>query len=193
MSTDGAKFMTIDIFYLNTPLKRSEYVKLKVTDISDKIKAKYNLHDKAIDGHVYIKFRKMVYDLSKSGVLSNELLKERLKKHEYYQSKLVPGLSKHKTRSIQFALVVDDFGIKCQQKQDVEHLMTDLRENYCIKDDWTRGKYIRITLDLDYVHRQAHLSIPGYNEAALNQFGHEKPSKRQYSLHASTPITYGAK
>ena len=52
VSTDGAKFMTINIsdFYLNTPLKRFEYVKLKMTHVPDKIKAKYYLHNKAIDG-----------------------------------------------------------------------------------------------------------------------------------------------
>ena len=35
VSTNGAKFMTIDIsdFYLNTPLKRFEYVKLKMNDL----------------------------------------------------------------------------------------------------------------------------------------------------------------
>ena len=37
ISTKGAKFMTIDIakFYLNTPLRRLEYLKLKMRDIPD--------------------------------------------------------------------------------------------------------------------------------------------------------------
>ena len=195
VSTDATKFMTINIsdFYLNTPLKRFEYVKLKMTDVPDKIKAKYNLHDKAIDGHVYVKVRKTIYGLLQSDLFSNEFLKERLERHEYYQSKLVPVLWKHNTRSIQFTLVVDDFGVKYQRKQDVEHLMAALRENYCIKDDWAGGKYIGITLNWDYVHRQVHLSMSGYNKVALKQFHHEKPLKRQDSPHASTPITYGAK
>lgn len=56
VSTDGAKFMAINIsdFYLNTPLKRFEYVKLKLSNIPEEIKAKYKLHDKAINRHVYV-------------------------------------------------------------------------------------------------------------------------------------------
>ena len=65
VSTNGAKFMTINIsdFYLNTPLTRFEYVKLKMNDIPDEIKAKYKLHNKAIDGHVYVEVRKTIYGL----------------------------------------------------------------------------------------------------------------------------------
>ena len=71
--------------------------------------------------------------------------------------------------------------------------MAALKENYRIKDNWSVGKYIGITLDLDYVRHQVHLSMPGYNEAALKQFGHKKTSKRQDSPQASAPITYDAK
>ena len=76
VSTDGAKFMIIDIsnFYLNTPLKRFEYVKLKLSDTLDEIKVKYKLHDKAINGHVYVEVHKTIYGLPQSGFLSNELL-----------------------------------------------------------------------------------------------------------------------
>jgi hypothetical protein len=37
ISTRGAKFMTIDIsnFYLNTPLKRPEYIRVKITDLPE--------------------------------------------------------------------------------------------------------------------------------------------------------------
>ena len=39
ISTKGASFMTIDIsnFYLMTPLKRPEYIRINVRDISDEI------------------------------------------------------------------------------------------------------------------------------------------------------------
>ena len=153
-----------------------------MNDIPDEIKAEYKLHNKDIDGHVYVEVRKTIYGLPQSGLLSNELLEKRLGAHGIYQSKLVPGLWKHLTRSIQFTLVVDDFGVKYQSKQDVAHLMRALKENYRIKDDWTGGKYIGITLDWDYVRRQVHLSMPRYNKAALKQFGHKKPfNKTRFS------------
>ena len=49
ISTDGAKFMTLDIknFYLKTPLERYKYLKLKMSDIPDDFIEEYNLKPKA--------------------------------------------------------------------------------------------------------------------------------------------------
>ena len=73
VSTEGAKFMTIDIsdFYLNTPLERFEYVKLKLIDTpAEEIKVEYKLHDKAIARHVYVEVRRGMYGLHQADLLS---------------------------------------------------------------------------------------------------------------------------
>ena len=57
ISTKGAKFMSLDIknFYLNTPLKRYEYLKLKLTNFPEYVIKQYNLKDKAApEGFVYV-------------------------------------------------------------------------------------------------------------------------------------------
>ena len=57
ISTRGAKCVMLDIkdFYLNTPMKRYEYMRIKITDIPEEIILEYALHDKVTsDGHVYI-------------------------------------------------------------------------------------------------------------------------------------------
>ena len=48
--------MTIDIkdFYLNTPMKRPEFMRLKLSDIPDNIIMLYKLHDKAHNGYVFL-------------------------------------------------------------------------------------------------------------------------------------------
>jgi len=45
ISTPGAKFMTMDIsnFYLMTPLKRKEYLRMKLSDIPEDVIKQYNL------------------------------------------------------------------------------------------------------------------------------------------------------
>ena len=68
-----------------------------------------------------IKIMKGMYGLPQAGVLANELFEKHLNQHGYTQSKMVPGLWKHKTRPIQFTLVVDDFGVKYRGK---EHAVT---------------------------------------------------------------------
>ena len=56
VSTPNAKFMSIDIkdFYLNTPMPRSEYMRLKLSNLLGDVIRHYNLAAKATkDGHVY--------------------------------------------------------------------------------------------------------------------------------------------
>ena len=57
ISTKGAKFMILDIsnFYLMTPLKRKEYVRMKILDFPEKVIENYNLHEKSTpDDFVYV-------------------------------------------------------------------------------------------------------------------------------------------
>ena len=70
-----------------------EYLKLTLCNIPDKIIKLYNLHGKAtIDGSVYAEIPKGMYGLPHAGLIANKLLKKRLAKHEYTQSKIVPGI-----------------------------------------------------------------------------------------------------
>ena len=133
-----------------------------------------------------------MYGLPQAGIIANELLEKRLNNKGYFQSKLVPGLWTHHTRPISFTLVVDDFGVKYTREMDVHHLMSALKKNYEITDDWKGAKYIGITLDWDYARRQVHLSMPGYVKRALKQFNHPTPLKRQNSPYPSAPVKYGA-
>ena len=64
--TKGAKFMTIDIinFYLNTPMERPEYMRLKISYMPNNIIEKYKLNEKVNpDGYVYVKIQKGMYGL----------------------------------------------------------------------------------------------------------------------------------
>jgi hypothetical protein len=117
--------MTMDIsnFYLMTPLHCAKFIQIKLSDIPDKVIREYKLREKATNnGSIYIKAKRGIYSLLQPGLLAYELLKKRLNKHGYRQSKLVPGLWKHDTRHIQFTLVVDDFGIKYIGKEYAQHL-----------------------------------------------------------------------
>jgi hypothetical protein len=59
-----------------------------------------------------------------------------LAKQGYIPSKFTLGLFTHKTRSIAFSLVVDDFGVKYEKKEDMDHLVKTLGDRYPIKDGW---------------------------------------------------------
>ena len=107
--------MTLDIknFYLKTPMKRYEYLRLKITTLPDEIIEEYKLKDKVDSkGYVYVEVRRGMYGLPHAGLIAQQLLEQRLQKHGYEQSKITPGFWKHKWRPIAFSLVVDDFGVK---------------------------------------------------------------------------------
>jgi hypothetical protein len=87
---------------------------------------------------------------------------------------------------------VDDFGVKYINKDDVEHLISSLSQDYTINTDWEGMRYLGITLDWDYSQRKVHLSMPGYIENALIRFGHKKPDKPQMQPYPHTTPTYGA-
>ena len=195
ISTPGAKFMTMDIsnFYLMTPLKRPEYIKVKISDLPQEIIDEYQLKEKVnAKGFVFIEVTKGMYGLPQAGLLANELLEQRLNKHGYFQSKLVPGLWTHKTRPIQFTLVVDDFGVKYVGKEHAIHLQKVLEQHYKVTTDWNGGRYVGIHLLWDYQKRQVHLYMPEYVKKALKQFGHVR-RKLQNQPFPHTPIKYGAK
>jgi hypothetical protein len=82
--------LDIKDFYLNTPMKCKEYMRLKITDIPDKFIKEYNLQELLTeDGYVYCAINKGMYGLSQAGIIAQELLKERLSKHSYHQSKII--------------------------------------------------------------------------------------------------------
>jgi hypothetical protein len=72
----------------------------------------YNLTNFAtLDGYIYCKIQKGMYDLPQAGIIAQQLLEKQLQQHGYHQRKTTPGLWKHNTRPISITLVVDGFGV----------------------------------------------------------------------------------
>jgi hypothetical protein len=69
-----------------------------------------------------------MHGLPQVGIIAQELLTERLAKHGYHQSKIIPGLWMHETRPTTFTLVVNNFAIKITSKNNADHLINILRK-----------------------------------------------------------------
>ena len=180
VSTLNAKFMTIGIkyFYLNTPMARSEYMRLKLSNLPKRVVQHYNLVEKTPrDGYVYVYIKRGMYGLPRAGLFAQELLEKRLNKKGYHQRKITPLLWKHTWRPICFSLCVDDFRVKYVVKHHAEHLMSVLRESYKISNDWKGKKYLGLYLDWEYIHRKLHLSMMSYVTDSLTRFRHNNPRK----------------
>jgi hypothetical protein len=196
LSTPGAKHMTIGIknFYLNTPAKSFEYMRIHVSHIPSDIMSLYALHDKVHNGAVYVEIRKGMYALPQAGRIANDHLVLNLNKHGYHQAKHTHGLFNHNTRDISFSLIVDDFSVEYIHSRDAQHLIDTLDSLYEITTDWTGAKYyLGLTLEWDYDERTLAISMPGYVEKALQRFSHPPPTRPQHSPHAWSRPDYEAK
>ena len=151
VSTPSAKFATADIsdFYLNTPLDRPEYVKIRRNQIPLRTWAKYNLDTLVFDdNYVMARLDKTIPGLPQSGILSQTALVKHLHSYGY---RLNEGcLLTHTTRPIAAALIVDDFGIKYTDQADLDHLLQALRDKYDITFDSSGTHYIGIDLAWTY-------------------------------------------
>ena len=79
---------------------------------------------------IHIQENRGMYGLPQAGLLANELLKKRLNKRGYRQSKLVPGIWTHDWRPVQFTLVINNFGVKYVGEEHAIHLKKTIEENY---------------------------------------------------------------
>ena len=67
-----------------------------------------------------------MYGLPQARKLANDKLIKELAVKGFEPTNHTPGLWKHKTRPVKFALVVDNFGIKYTLKEDIEILLNML-------------------------------------------------------------------
>jgi hypothetical protein len=196
ISTPNARFMTGDLkdFYLGTPLDRYEYIRIPIKIIPQRIRELYNLDVLAVNGFVFAEVRRGMYGLPQAGILVNQVLLHKLGAHGYRPVPITPGLWKHDTRDIHFALVVDDFGVKYTNRADAEHLMHTLQHvGYKVSEDWEGARYCGLTLTWNYDARTVKLSMPGYVARALQRFQHHAPIRTEHSPHAWNQPQYGAK
>jgi hypothetical protein len=153
LSTPNAKCIMMDIkdFYLRTPMKRPEYMQLKITDIPEEIIEQYKLKSSATpDGYIYCEITRGMYGLPQAAIIAQELLEKQLAEYGYYQSKIINRSWKHKTRPICFCLVVDDFAVKYVNREDANHLINTIRKYFPMTVDEEATKYIGLTIEWEY-------------------------------------------
>lgn len=127
-----------------------------------------------------------MYGLPQAGILADKLLQSKLAAHGYRPVPVTPGLRKHDTRDLYFAMVVDDFGVKYTRREDVQqHLMTTLQEvGYKVSEDRAGTRYCGLTLTWDYTARTVTITMPGYTGRALQRFQHTAPVRDEHFPHA---------
>ncbi len=152
----------------------------------------YGLHEKAVDGYVYMEIRKGMYGLPQAGILANKLLKLHLACCGYFEQPHTPGLWKYASRPIWFNLCMDDFAIKYIGDEHLKHLFAALwTKTYKIVEDWKGNLYCGISLTWNYDKRYVDIEMPPYMAKQLLRYEHPHPSKLQHCPYNPNPIKYG--
>jgi hypothetical protein len=135
-----------------------------------------------------------MYGLKQAGILTNQLLKKRLKPFGYHPARHTLGLWLHTTKPTAFSLVVDDFAVKYVTDADAHHLRNVLLRNYEITTDWGGTVYSGITLKWDYDKHTCDISMPRYVNNVLNKLIlHDNPKTPHHTPSKYVTPVYGAK
>ena len=119
----GAKFLVIDIkdFFLlsHLPPDQREYMRIHSKYFDAEFRKLYNIDPIIVkDGYVYCEIQRDIYELNQAAILAYNQLRNNLEKHGYKPIPNTNGLWKHDTRNITFTRCVDDFRVKCFNKED---------------------------------------------------------------------------
>ncbi len=117
-------------------LEYYEYIKIPLALFPRWIVEQYDLLSKhQLDGWVHLEMRWVVWGLPQAEILANKKLKRKLALFGYRKCINTPGLWKHESRPLTFTLVVDDFGVKYEIKEDAEHLIASIKATYRLTKD----------------------------------------------------------
>ena len=196
ISTEGARYATADIsnFYLaNNKLLYPEYMRINLKDLPDDIIQQYHLKQIADKhGFVYTRIDKGMYGLKQAGKIAYDNLVAHLKKFGYAPCRITKGLWKHKTNATTFVLVVDDFGIKYTNEQDLNHLIHALKQRYTISLNKDATNFVGMHLHWDYNKRTVNISMPTYIPELLKNIQHI-PCIPEHAPHKYNVPIYGQK
>jgi hypothetical protein len=144
ISTPDAKFLGIDIkdFYLGATMTQYEYMYIPLQMLPPAIVKQYNLTPLIHNNCVYVEIRKGIYVLPQADKLTSNQLIAALAAFGDHPVPFTASLCQHNSCDITFCLVVDKFGVKCTNKEDVRHLLESLQAcKYKLSTDWTSSCY----------------------------------------------------
>ena len=188
--------MSADIkdYFLATPMKECEYMKVQYKHIPIDIREHYNLNEKVTsDNCIYIRIKKGMYGLKQAAVLAYNQLKARLLPKGYSPVEGTVGLWEHTTRKTKFCLCVDDFGIKSDSETDRQHLLQALKNHYTVTTDSKGKHYCGLSIYWNYLKEYVDISMPGYIKKVLQKYQRLHPSKPVNTPHPYNVPVYGQK
>ena len=131
---------------LSTELKSEQHMFVQSDQTPEEITKACDSQSKFHCNRICMRINKGMHGLQEAGSLTKEQLRQHLASCGCRPAPHTPGLWNHDSNKITFALVADDFGVKCFTNESAEHLIAALKEKH--KDmevNWntfSRGRFI---------------------------------------------------
>ncbi len=146
----------------------------------------------AYKGFDHLEMQRAVWGLPQAGILANKRLQRKLAPFGHFEHVSTPGLWYHETWPISFTLMVNDFGVKYVNQEDIDHLIALIKKTYTLTDFSTGNLYCSICLDWDYTNRTVGISLPGYIRKKLQQYSHIASKRVQNCPYTPAPKQFGS-
>ena len=135
-----------------------------------------------------------MYGLPQAAYLSNRHLVKHLATHGYLDDPNVPCLFTNESTGIQFALIVDDFGVKYNSTTGLDHLVAAIQAGgWKLKINRKGDKYLGINLAWDYAANTLVISMPHCVSKGLARFAPDIALKGAPSPAVYVPPKFGEK
>lgn len=189
--SENADLVTTDIsdFYLHSKLPRPEYMRIHRKHVPLAIQSAYSIDWQ--NDFALLEITMGIYGLPQAGLLANMALVQHLKQHDYIQTPNTPCLFKHATRPVYFTLVVDDFLIKANGNEHIEHLLDVLKLKYKLTTDYNASRYVGMSIKYDRIAHTLETSVPNYVNKFLEALGVTRHNHSTDSASIYIPPTYG--
>ena len=114
-----------------------EYMQIPLSVIPLTIIEYYKLTALAKKAYVMVEIQRGIYRLPQAGIMASKQLHQHISTFVYTQVSHTHGLFRHKTRTLSFTLIVDDFGIRYSNRADLDHLNKVLQTKYTTTNNFT--------------------------------------------------------
>ena len=116
-----------------------------------------------------------MHGLKQAAILAYKQLFKRLVLHGYVPIPTSDRLWKHESKPTLFALYVDDFGVKYNFQEDLNHLTNALKKYYKIKVDLEGENLCGLKLEWNYELGYVDISMPNYAQKKFQKFLNKNP------------------
>ena len=167
--------MDVGNMHLKSELPTPRCVCFNIGQIPKDVQQQCQLAQHVNNGFACARITKAWHGLKESSKITGDDCRDLLAIFGCNESKFTPGFFTHESGDINSTLVVDDFGVKCKNVDNFEHLRDVLSLKCDMKVDMEAKQHVGVDLECDCEARTLDCNKDWCIATALQEFKHALP------------------